>query len=623
MTTPLDEFDAARLAVAAKLATDVRGEQSCEEVLGQLCQLVSAQLGVVLERRDDRVTTHCQWGSAACDVTIPLRVTLVARGHEVGAVELHRAGSPFDAHDRRLVDLVAPRLASLVEHHHLVQAETAAREAARIAFDLLRAKDERFEAMVEGAEGFVGLLSPEGLLLEVNRSALALVGAARTDVVDRPFWLTPWWAHDEAQRARLQSAIEGAAQGRATAFEVTHLSTEGRTVVVDFSVRPVYRDGAVRFLVVEGRDVTARSQEQVTLAKSRDEIDALHRAVVETIVDGIVVIDGRGVIAWTNQAAERMFGYTDTELRGQNVSVLMSPADASQHDGYLRRYLATGERHIIGIGREVRGRRKDGSEFPLDLAVGETVVNGARTFTGVLRDRSETKRLEQLLQERQTLARIGELAAVVAHEVRNPLAAIRGVVEVIRTRFADGSSDHRVLGDLLTRVDSLDQLVGDLLVYARPAPPAFRLVAILGLVRETATLVTGHQTSCVRVSVSGDDAELWLDPAQMSRAVLNLLTNAAQVTPRDGIVEVTGRIAGECYQLVVRDQGRGMSDEAKARCFEPFFTTKTRGTGLGLPIAKRVVDEHRGKLSIVSAPGHGTEVTIELPLARPEEFVTP
>jgi len=408
--------------------------------------------------------------------------------------------------------------------------------------------------------------------------------------------------------------------------------------MVDFSVRPVPApDGACRYLVVEGADVTAHRHAREDLTRSRDELvarvsaqagrlaraegaleetQALHQAVVETIVDGIVVIDAAGIMAWSNVSAQRMFGYRADELEGRNVSMLMPPRESGEHDGYLRHYLATGVRRIIGIGREVRGRRKDGSEFPLYLAVGETSVNGERKFTGILRDLSETKRLEQLLQERQTLARIGELASVVAHEVRNPLAAIRGVVEVIQTRFPAESSDRKVLGDLLTRVDSLDHLVGDLLVYARPAPPVFRRASLLGLVRDTVALVANDPAATpMRFEVSGEDVELWLDTAQMGRAVLNLMTNAAQAMRYQGVVRVTGHPIGDRYRLRVLDEGPGMPDDVRARCLEPFFTTKTRGTGLGLPIAKRVVDEHGGHFGIASIAGAGTEVTIDLPLA--------
>jgi PAS domain S-box-containing protein len=361
----------------------------------------------------------------------------------------------------------------------------------------------------------------------------------------------------------------------------------------------------------------AESARPAASGDTPDATEALHRAMVETIIDGIVVIDAHGTVHWTNSATARMFGYAPGELVGRNVSTLMTAPDAEQHDGYLQRYAASGVRHIIGIGREVRGRRKDGSEFPLYLAVGETRVHGEPRYTGILRDLSDTHRLQALLQERQTLARIGELAAVVAHEVRNPLAAIRGVVEVIQTRFPPGSPDRTVLGDLLARVDSLDHLVGDLLVYARPAPPVFRRVRVLSLVRDTAALVANERAPAPVVEVTGHDDDLWLDGAQMGRAVLNLLSNAMHASPRAGVVRVHGGRIGDVYRLTFVDDGPGMAEDVRARCLEPFFTTKTRGTGLGLPIAKRVVDEHGGALSVASAPGAGTRVTLDLPLASP------
>ena len=638
MPTPDPSLDAARLAAAASLAAGSGAtDGDLATVLPAVCGLVDASRGTVFVHDTRHEHARTTWGDRLADGAV-LRLPLAIGDDEVGALEVERPqGRPFTDADRLLLTLIAPRLAFAIERQRLLAAEAAARRAAADAVALLRQQEERFEAMVDGAFEFIGLTRLDGTVLEVNRAALAVVATTHEAVVDQPFWDTPWWSHDEAQRARLRAAMAAAAGGADGQFEATHVAADGRPVVVDFSVRGIRdRAGVLTYLVVEGSDVTARSRERAELARSRDELaarvsaqagrlaraqdaleetQALHRAVVETIVDGIVVIDQAGVMEWTNRATQQMFGYDAAELAGRNVSMLMPPADSSSHDGYLRRYLSTGERRIIGIGREVRGRRKDGREFPLYLAVGETTVNEERKFTGIVRDLSETKRLEQLLQERQTLARIGELAAVVAHEVRNPLAAIRGVVEVIQTRFAEGSSDRKVLGDLLTRVDSLDHLVGDLLVYARPAPPVFRRVHVLALVRDTATLVANDKAATpLRFEITGDDVELWLDPAQMGRAVLNLMTNAAQAMRPQGVVRVSGAKIGERYQVTFADDGPGMPADVMQRCLEPFFTTKTRGTGLGLPIAKRVVDEHGGAFTIATAPGAGTKVTIELPL---------
>ena len=662
MTPQVAHLDPSRLAAAVGLAVGAVPAESdhllCDALLLGLCALVPASHGLLVVGDTSDSVVHAAVGCAPgtvgrtvdghasalaglaaqplCDA---LSVGLSVRDHRVGMLELGRVtGAAFSADDRTVVELVSSRFALLVERHRLQHAEADARAVAAGALEALRIKEERVEAMVDGAFAFIALLTSDGRLLEVNRSALELVAIAKTQVVDRFFWDTPWWRHDDPQRERLRAAVASAAAGQPTAFEATHVAADGRAVAVDFTLRPVrVGDRPVAYLVAEGRDITARTQTQARLAQSRDalaaraslqseqlavatqsllEVRALHSAVVETIIDGVVLIDHRGRIEWTNDAALRMFGYAPGALIGRNVSTLMPEPDAAHHDGYLARYLTTGERKIIGIGRDVRGRRQDGTEFPLYLAVGETRVNGARKFTGIVRDLTGTKRLEQLLQERQTLARIGELAAVVAHEVRNPLAAIRGVVEVIQTRFPADSSDRKVLGDLLVRVDSLNHLVSDLLVYARPAPPVFQRASVLALARDTVALVANDRgASSVQFDVSGDDVELWLDPAQMGRALLNLLTNAAQAMRDTGVVHITGERHDEGrYRLVVVDGGPGMPGEVAERCLDPFFTTKTRGTGLGLPIAKRVVDEHGGTFAVVSAPGAGTRVTIDLPI---------
>ena len=661
MTPHLGQLDPSRLAAAVALVSGaVRAESDqhlCDTLLVRLCELLPASHGLVVIGDTPDPIVHAAVGCPpglvgravqgpppALPALVPQAladafvVPLAVRDQRVGVIELGRVSGPgFSADDRALVDLVAPRFALLVERHRLQQAEADARAVAAGAIAALREKEERVEAMVDGVFAFIALLTPEGRVLEVNQSALQLAGVTKAQVVGRAFWDTAWWTHDDAQRGQLRAATAAAARGQATSFEATHRGADGGTAVVDFTLRPVgVGDAPVSYLVAEGRDITVGRLAQTAMTQSRDdlatrvsqqadrlaaaegslvEMRALHKAVVETIVDGVIVIDHRGRIEWTNEVALRLFGYDSVELLGANVRSLMPPPDASRHDGYLSHYLSTGERKVIGIGREVRGKRKDGSEFPLYLAVGETCVDGARKFTGIVRDLTGTKRLEHLVQERQTLARIGELAAVVAHEVRNPLAAIRGVVEVIQTRFATDSPDRKILGDLLVRVDSLDQLVSDLLVYARPAPPVFRRASMLGLARDAVAMVGTDRGACsVRFDVAGDDAELWLDPAQMGRALLNLLTNSAQALRDTGLVHIIGECHGDRYRLTVADGGPGMPPDVVAKCLEPFFTTKTRGTGLGLSIAKRVVDEHGGGFAVVSAPGVGTRVTIDLPI---------
>src|SRR5947208_1008621 len=195
------------------------------------------------------------------------------------------------------------------------------------------------------------------------------------------------------------------------------------------------------------------------------------RSIVESAVDGIVVIDAKGRIEAFNPAAERLFGYSEAEVIGQNVNVLMPSPYREEHDAYLSQYLTTGEKRIIGIGREVTGLHRAGTRFPVHLSVGEMAVNGERKFTGILHDLSARIRMEEQIREQTALARLGEMAAVIAHEVKNPLAGIRGAIQVIGGRLPKESRDAAVAKEIVNRIDALNELIKDLLLFARPPQP--------------------------------------------------------------------------------------------------------------------------------------------------------
>src|SRR6185436_16358350 len=175
-----------------------------------------------------------------------------------------------------------------------------------------------------------------------------------------------------------------------------------------------------------------------------------------------------GTIQAFNPSAERLFGYRLNDVLGRNVSMLMPSPDRERNDGYIQHYLATGEQKIIGIGREVTGLRKDGTTFPVHLSVGEMVTEGRRSFTGILHDLSDRVSLENRLAEQKSLAKLGEMAAVVAHEVKNPIAGIRGALQVITSRMPPDQRDRGVLIDIIARLDALNRIVQDMLMFARP-----------------------------------------------------------------------------------------------------------------------------------------------------------
>jgi two-component system sensor kinase FixL len=349
------------------------------------------------------------------------------------------------------------------------------------------------------------------------------------------------------------------------------------------------------------------------LADLRDSEERL-RSVLETAVDAIIVADARGLIESFNPAAERMFGYSAAEVVGRNLSILMPEPDSSRHDSYISRYLDTGERHIIGIGRDVVAKRRDGTPLPVRLSVSESVIRGERRFTGIVHDLTDRVRLEEQLREQASLARIGEMAAVLAHEVKNPLAAVRGAIQVIGARLPAGGREAAIVSEVLARLDALNGLMTDLLTFARPPQPRFAPVAPVPLLEETAHLLSQDPALAgVSVAITGSAPPLVGDAHLLKGVFLNLLLNGAQAMDGRGRIAVTvSALPGWC-EIAIADEGPGIPADVRERIFAPFFTTKSRGTGLGLPTAKRTIDAHGGTIRVDCPASGGTVVTLRLP----------
>lgn len=342
--------------------------------------------------------------------------------------------------------------------------------------------------------------------------------------------------------------------------------------------------------------------------------EARWRAVVDAAVDGIIVIDSKGRIEVFNPAAQRMFGYTEEEAVTLNVRVLMPEPARSHHDGYLSHYVTTGERRVIGIGRAVTGQRKDGQTFPLHLSVGEMEIDGEKHFTGILHDLSSRADLEDRLREATALARLGEMAAVIAHEVKNPLAAVRGAIQVIGSRMKGGTGDAAIIKEIIARIDALNSLIQDLLVFSRPPKPKPAGTNLGALLASVVTLLKSDPAyEQLEVSITGETPVLSSDPTLLTIVFQNLLINSAQAMHGRGAIEVTLRAAEGWHRVDVADQGPGIPEEIRAVLFRPFKTTKARGTGLGMATAKRLVELHEGRISVDCPPGGGTIVTVELP----------
>src|SRR6185503_1081135 len=238
----------------------------------------------------------------------------------------------------------------------------------------------------------------------------------------------------------------------------------------------------------------------------------------------------------------------EREVIGRNVNILMPSPYHEEHDTYLARHLATGVQKIIGTGREVTGLRRDGTTFPVHLSVGKMTVGGERKFTGILHDLSARVRIEEQLREQASLARLGEMAAVIAHEVKNPLAGVRGAIQVIGTRLPKDGKDAGMIKEIVARIDALNDLMKDLLLFARPPHPKPALVDVAMLVTSTADLLVGDPAlKEVQVSLDGAAPPIVADPDLLKIVFVNLLVNGAHAMQGRGTIRVSIRsIADTC-----------------------------------------------------------------------------
>jgi PAS domain S-box-containing protein len=327
----------------------------------------------------------------------------------------------------------------------------------------------------------------------------------------------------------------------------------------------------------------------------------------------VATTDVKGRITYVNDKFCEISKYSRDELLGQDHRIINSAYHPSEFIRELWRTIANGR---IWRG-EIRNRAKDGTFYWVDTTIVPFLDEHGKPYQymAIRSDITERKRTEALLSEQAALARLGEMAAVVAHEVKNPLAGIRGALQVIGGRMPETSRDRAVLGDIVGRIDSLNNIVQDLLVFARPREPKLGPVPLVSLLEGTTALLRKDPAhAAIHLEITGDCPMISADAEQLQIVLLNLLLNAAQASGAGGRVRVTVTANDGNCQIAIADNGPGITAEIRERIFEPFFTTKNRGTGLGLPTAKRVVERHHGDITIDCPPDGGTVVTVSLPI---------
>ena len=353
-------------------------------------------------------------------------------------------------------------------------------------------------------------------------------------------------------------------------------------------------------------------------------------SMINAIPDAIITIDERGLISFFNAAAERMFQYKADEVIGQNVKTLMPAPYSVEHDGYLDRYLRTGERRIIGLGRIVVGQRKDGSTFPIELAVGEALAKGKHIFTGLIRDISDRQETERRLHEVQAdlihvsrLSAMGELASALAHELNQPLTAI-GNYLMAAQQLVQRGPEHaeraiEVIGKSIEQAMRAGQIIRQLRNFVQKREVERSPAEIEKVVDEASALAfIGLKEKGIRVAIErqGNLPKVPIDRIQIQQVLINLIRNAVDAMEDQNRRELTIRISADDREVRISiiDTGSGIPPDMEEKLFNAFATSKATGMGVGLSISRNIVEAHNGRLWFEANPSGGTMFHLALPL---------
>ena len=548
--------------------------------------------------------------------------------------------------------------------------------ARRQAEAALVASERRARALFQGIEDAVFVHDLEGHILDANPAASRMLGYSHAEFLR----LTTGDIDDPEFAAGFEDRLHQQLTTGHLSCEGRHRAKDGRVIPVDINtatiqledqraVLAVIRDITERKALEETRRrfVEAQAEAARALEAKNQELtksEARYRRLTEGSLDAIVVADQEGRITLFNPAAERAFGYAAAEVVGRPVAVLVPDEFRPRHEAAVPRYVATREARVVGRTVELRGRRKDGSEFPLELSLSAVDIDGQLQFLGSIRDLTERQRMRDMLVQSEKLASIGLLSAGVAHEINNPLSyvannlavlerdlagvldlvaayesardvlaaaapeALRRVEQVAADLDWDYVRDNlgRMIGRTRDGVQRVAAIVHNLRGLARTAPPKLEPAPLAELIAGALELVQGRLRHA-RVAIAVEAADLpRLDcvPNQVSQVVLNLVLNAIQAIeatgrPEGGTIRIRTRAAGGYQVLEVEDDGLGIAPEQVPKLFDPFYTTKPvgEGTGLGLAISHGIVAGHGGRIEVDGRPGRGACFRVFLPARGP------
>jgi len=468
------------------------------------------------------------------------------------------------------------------------------------------------EALFDGIEEEIMIVRPDFTIVEVNRIFLKNCGLEKPQVLGKR-------CHEIAKLRGSPCATDPyfcpleKAKTSWARVEVEHKAlVDGENREFIRIIYPLGRPGdeGDEFFVEITRDLT----EQKDLLRKALASEQMFKAIVDTATDAILVIDAQNRIILFNDAAERIFGYKREEILGKSLNLLV-PSKYGDHYRRVRRFIETKAPSNMGKTLHLTALRKDGEEFPIELGLSCFELGETITFTAIIRDVSEQKRLEQRLLRSERLAAVGETVAHVAHEIKNPLMIIGGFSHQIR-KYLQNEKALQKLDMILEEVERLERLVRELGDFTKEYRLLKRRAHVNSVIRDVLKIMAeahpGHKYRFLG-NLTPDIQEIYCDPDKLKQVFINIITNSIEAMEQGGTVVVaTQRVPGG-VEIRISDDGRGIDDKDLLRIFEPFYTTRERGSGLGLAISYRIIEAHRGDIWAQSEPGKGATFIIRLP----------
>ena len=515
--------------------------------------------------------------------------------------------------------LVIPLAAAALPMGVVIGIALSRRRAAGQSGDQAAQIAQELGLLIDGAVNHaIYMLDPQGRVTLWNTGAERIKGWREEDVLGRHCAL--FYTADDVAVGKPDEDLRHAAQLGRLEEECWRTRADGTEFLAEVTITAL-RDDQDR-LVGFGklvRDITDRRAAESAIEAREMQL----RSILATVPDAMIVINDRGIITSFSTTAQNLFGYSEGDVIGRNISMLMPSPDREAHDGYIIRYLATGERRIIGTTRRVMGLRQDGSVFPLELAIGEAIGGGRRVFTGFIRDLTRKEATEAQLRELQAellhvsrISAMGTMASTLAHELNQPITDIANYMEAAADLIDRQDADalelvREALGEAASEALRAGSIVRRLREFVSRGDVEKSKEALAPLIEEACTLgLAGAQESGVsrRFDFDRSVGDVLIDRVQIQQVLINLLRNAVEAMAPTGGGEVTiiTRREGGLARITIADNGPGLDPAIASQLFQAFVSTKRDGMGLGLSICRTIVEAHGGRIWAEPRPGGGT-----------------